>query len=164
MAIGPHSQIIVISGTSTTGCRYLDIYSCKGTYERSISVVTTADKCELRNTEINTFYTYLLFSYLYSKLFLALQSYSALATCNNFILATRRHYNSYVIDLIDMNTEKLINTVDSNSCKLRRPAGMVAFTELQDASTDDTQLSQCSSYYLLVTDVAADSVNKYQYF
>lgn len=100
---------------------------------------------------------------MYSQLFLALQSYSSVATCNNFILATRRQNNSFVIDLIDMDSEKLINTVDSNSCKLRRPAGMVAFTE-QDATTDDSQLSQCSSYNLLVTDVAADSVNKYQFF
>ncbi|XP_025207500.1 uncharacterized protein LOC112603224 isoform X2 [Melanaphis sacchari] len=135
MAIGPNSQIIVISSITTTGCRCLDIYSCKGTYERSITVMTT-DK--------------------------STHSYSSLATCNNFILATRRHYNSYVIDLIDMETEKLVNTVDSNGCKLRRPAGMVAFSEVQDSVTDDSQ--QCSSYYLLVTDVAADSVKKYQFF
>ncbi|CAI6353464.1 unnamed protein product [Macrosiphum euphorbiae] len=136
MAIGPNSQIIVISGITTTGCRCLDIYSCKGTYERSITVMTATDKS-----------THL---------------YSSLATCNNFILATRRHYNSYVIDLIDMETEKLVNTVDSNGCKLRRPAGMVAFSELQDSVIDDSQ--QCSSYYLLVTDVAADSVKKYRFF
>jgi len=46
MAIGPHSQIIVISSITTTGCRCLDIYSCKGTYERSITVMTTTDKCK----------------------------------------------------------------------------------------------------------------------
>lgn len=96
------------------------------------------------------------------QFFLATHPYSSLATCNNFILATRRHYNSYVIDLIDMETEKLINTVDSNGCKLRRPAGMVAFSEVQDSVIDDSQ--QCSSYYLLVTDVAADSIKKYQFF
>jgi len=45
MAIGQNSQIIVISGVTTTGCRCLDIYSCKGTYERSITVITT-DKCK----------------------------------------------------------------------------------------------------------------------
>lgn len=88
--------------------------------------------------------------------------YSSLTTCNNFILATRRHYNSYVIDLIDMETEKLVNTIDSNGCKLRRPAGMVAFSELQDSVIDDSQ--QCSSYYLLVTDVAADNIKKYRFF
>lgn len=46
MAIGPRSQIIVISGISKTGCRCLDIYSCKGTYERSITVVTAPEKCK----------------------------------------------------------------------------------------------------------------------
>jgi len=61
-----------------------------------------------------------------------------------------------------METEKLINTVDSNGCKLRRPAGMVAFSEVQDSVIDDSQ--QCLSYYLLVTDVAADSIKKYQFF
>lgn len=95
---------------------------------------------------------------------LAIQSYSSLTTCNNFILATRRHYNSYVIDIIDMDSGKLINTVDSNACKLRRPAGMVAFTESQESSTNENHLSQCSSYYLLVTDVASDSVNKYRFY
>lgn len=100
----------------------------------------------------------------YFLFFLATQSYSSLTTCNNFILATRRHYNSYVIDIIDWDTEKLINTVDSYACKLRRPAGMIAFTEYQDSHSDDSELSQCSSYYLLVTDVAADSVNKYQFY
>lgn len=45
MAIGPNSQIIVISGISTTECRCLDIYSYKGIYERSIKIATT-DKCK----------------------------------------------------------------------------------------------------------------------
>jgi hypothetical protein len=54
MAIGPNSQIIVISSTLTIGCRYLDIYSCKGTYERSITVVITADKCKFYITELLT--------------------------------------------------------------------------------------------------------------
>lgn len=45
MAIGPDSQIIVISGKSSPGCRCLDVYSCEGTYERSITV-TTVDKCK----------------------------------------------------------------------------------------------------------------------
>lgn len=45
MAIGPDSQIIVISSKSSPGCRCLDVYSCKGTYERSITV-TTVDKCK----------------------------------------------------------------------------------------------------------------------
>lgn len=61
-----------------------------------------------------------------------------------------------------MSTEKLMNTIDSNASKLRRPAGMAAFTELQDSAIG--QSSQKLSYYLLVTDVAADSVNKYQFF
>jgi len=61
-----------------------------------------------------------------------------------------------------MDTEKLVNTVDSNGCKLRRPAGMVAFAEPQDSVIDDSK--KCSLYYLLVTDVAADSVKKYQFF
>lgn len=95
---------------------------------------------------------------------LATQPYSSLTTCNNFLLATRRHYNSYVIDLIDMDTEKLINTIDSNASKLRRPAGMAAYTELQDSAIGDSQLSQKLPYYLLVTDVATDSVNKYQFY
>lgn len=101
---------------------------------------------------------------MYLIYFLAVQSYRSLATCNNFILASRRHYNSYVIDLIDMDTEKLINTVDSNSCKLRRPAGMVTFTEVQDSTINDNELSKCLSYYLFVTDVADNSVNKYRFF
>lgn len=61
-----------------------------------------------------------------------------------------------------MDTGKLINTIDSNACKLRRPAGMVAFTE--DSVTNESHLSQCLSYYLLVTDVASDSVNKYRFY
>lgn len=82
------------------------------------------------------------------------------------MLATRRYYNSYVIDLIDMDSEKLVNTVDSSVCKLRRPAGMVAFSKPQNTSTNDdvSQLSQYLSYNLLVTDIAADVVNKYQFF
>jgi len=65
-----------------------------------------------------------------------------------------------------MNTEQLINTVDSNACKLRRPAGMVAFTEPQDSesTTDEKQMSRHLSYYLLVTDVATHSINKYHFF
>jgi len=65
-----------------------------------------------------------------------------------------------------MNTEQLINTVDSNVCKLRRPAGMVAFTEAQDSEpiNEEKQISQHLSYYLLVTDVATDSINKYHFF
>lgn len=90
--------------------------------------------------------------------------YSSLAICNSFILATRRHHNSYVIDLIDLDTGKLINTVDSNTCKLRRPAGMVAVTEIQDSSAKNNQLHQHLLHYLLVTDMAADSVNKYRYY
>jgi hypothetical protein len=131
-----------------------------------------SDQLQLRQQQINVsswLYQVLIFFSLNAILsntcfqfLLALHSYSSLATCNNFILATRRHYNSYVIDLIDMETEKLINTVDSNGCKLRRPAGMVAFSEVQDSVIDESQ--QCSSYYLLVTDVAADSVKKYQFF
>lgn len=66
--------------------------------------------------------------------------------------------------MIDMNTEKLINTVDSNSCKLRRPAGMVALTEVQDSKINDNKLSKCLSYYLFVTDVADNSVYKYRFF
>lgn len=46
MAIGPLSQIIVISGKSKPGCRCLDVYSYKGIYERTITVATTADKCK----------------------------------------------------------------------------------------------------------------------
>lgn len=101
--------------------------------------------------------------YLFIYSFIASHSYISLASCNNYILATRRYYNSYVIDLIDLNTDKLINTVDSNACKLRRPAGMVAFSQLDDLDFDDDQLSQRSSYYLLVTDVATDSIKKYQF-
>lgn len=77
-------------------------------------------------------------------------------------MATRRHSNSYFIDLIDINTEKLINTIDSNTCKLRRPAGMTAFTETQDPTIVNN--GQRLLYYLLVTDVATDSVYKYQFF
>lgn len=94
----------------------------------------------------------------------ASQLYTSLTTCNNFILATRRHNNSYVVDLIDIDTEKLVNTVDSNACKLRRPAGMVAFTESQSSINDDSHQIQCLSHCLLITDVAADSVNKYRFF
>lgn len=65
-----------------------------------------------------------------------------------------------------MTTGQLINTVDSNACKLRRPAGMVAFTEAQDSEAviDEKQMSPYLSYYLLVTDVSADSINKYQIY
>lgn len=96
--------------------------------------------------------------------FLAARSYSSLAICNSYILATRRHHNSYVIDLINIDTGKLINTVDSNACKLRRPAGLVAVTELQDTLIKNGEHLQCPSYYLFVTDVAADSVNKYRFY
>lgn len=99
---------------------------------------------------------------MYFKFILDTQSYSSLIICNNFILATRRHYNAYVIDLIDIHTEKLINTVDSNAFKLRRPTGMVAFTEFQDTAIDN--ISQHLSYYLLVTDVADNCLNKYHFF
>lgn len=45
MAIGPRSQIVVISSTPKKGCRSLDIYSCKGTFERSFTIAST-DKCK----------------------------------------------------------------------------------------------------------------------
>jgi len=70
----------------------------------------------------------------------------------------------YVIDLIDMDSGQLVNTVDSNTCKLRRPAGMVAFTECQNSANDENHLPQRLLYYALVTDVAADSLNKYRFF
>lgn len=64
-----------------------------------------------------------------------------------------------------MDSGQLVNTINSNLSKLRRPAGMIAFTEPQNtAATDVCQISKCLSYYVLVTDIAADLVIKYQFF
>lgn len=46
VATGPQSQIVLISPKSTTGCRCLDVYNCKGTYERTISINAATDKCK----------------------------------------------------------------------------------------------------------------------
>jgi len=64
-----------------------------------------------------------------------------------------------------MDSGQLVNTINSNLSKLRRPAGMIAFTKPQNtATTDVCEMAKCLSYYVLVTDIAANVVIKYQFF